>query len=92
MKWLKNQIIEYEAQKKLWWFNPNRPYWSTWINQKRRLDYQDSETSEEMHLEVIYQEYVADYNNNFAQNRKKKYWVTDLFFKIKARYKSEFIL
>lgn len=95
MLWLHNQIKEFETKKKLEKFVPERQHWSTWINKKTRLDYQDSDDIQQMEFEAIYQEYCKDYENNYAENRKKKYWISkdpdSLFVKVKARFNKEFI-
>lgn len=91
--WLENQKIKFEALKRLWEFVPNRPMVSTWINQKRWLDHQDTWDIKELEFDAIYQEYAKDYENNYAENWKKKYWVShdpdSLFMRCKKRWKDE---
>lgn len=95
MVWLQNQIKEYEAKKSMWSFVPEWQHWSTWINKKTRLDYQDTQSIEDLNFEAIYQEYVKDYDNNYAENWKKKYWVShepdSLFMRCKKRVKDEWL-
>lgn len=93
---LENQIKEYSAKKKLWEFVPERQHWSTWINKRTREDYQDTTWPQELEFEAIYKEYEADYQNNFAENWKKKYWVShepdSLYRRCKDRRKEENVL
>ena len=95
MVWLQNQIKEYEAKNSMKLFVPERQHWSTWINKKTRLDYQDTQQIEELNFEAIYQEYIKDYDNNYSENWKKKYWVShepeSLFMRCKKRVKDEWL-
>lgn len=95
MIWLRNYISEYESLAKLWKTVPDWQYWSTWINKKTWLDYQDSKAIEELNFEAIYQEYIKDYENNYAENWKKKYWVSQdpdsLFRRCKKRWNDEWL-
>ena len=96
MLWLSNEIKKKEALKKLWEFVPNRPMSSTWVSQKRWLDNQDTQATEDLEFELIYKEFEADYNNNYAENWKKKYGVShepeSLFRRVKNRRKDENVL
>lgn len=95
MIWLKNYISEYDSLAKLWKTVPDWQHWSTWINKKTRLDYQDSKEIEDMSFEAIYQEYVKDYPNEYAKRWKIKYWVShepdSLFMRCKKRIKEEWL-
>ena len=95
INWVKNYILSLDAEKALTWFAPNYQQWDTFLSKKTWVDYQDSQAIEELNFEAIYQEYVKDYPNNYAENWKKKYWVSQepdsLFRRCKKRWNDEWL-
>lgn len=95
MIWLRNYIKDIETRKSLWWFVPEYKQGDTFINQEARVDYQDTKAIEELSFDAVYQEYIKDYDNNYAENWKKKYWVShdpdSLFMRCKKRWNKEWL-